>query len=318
MYDSLLALDKVKINFSQDSSFILNIILAFIMFGVALGIHPAEFKGIFKKPKSLIVGLTAQMVFLPAMTFLIIIIFYKLITPTIAMGMILVAACPGGNISNFINSLSKANVELSVSMTAINTIAAIITTPFNFAFWGSMYEKFLLKHSTELLQPLTIDPYQMFFTVFIILGIPLICGLLFTHFFPKLSDKISPVLQKLSILFFVLMIVVAFSNNIDVFLNYIFYIFLIVLVHNGMALLTGFTSATAFGLNKRDRRAITIEVGIQNSGLGLALLFNPKIFPQDAALGGMLLVVAWWGIWHIVSGLSVGGYWHFHPVKNEN
>jgi BASS family bile acid:Na+ symporter len=87
------------------------------------------------------------------------------------------------------------------------------------------------------------------------------------------------------------------------------------LIHNGSALLTGYGTATAFRTNERERRAITIETGIQNSGLGLALLLNPKIFPQDLALGGMLMVTAWWGIWHIISGMGLGFYWRRKPLK---
>ena len=114
---------------------------------------------------------------------------------------------------------------------------------------------------------------------------------------------------------FALMIVIAFSNNLEIFLNYIGYIFSIVLVHNACAFFTGYATGTAFGVKKKERRAMTIEVGIQNSGLGLALLFNPKIFPPDMAIGGMLLVTAWWGIWHIVAGLTLGSYWHRKPLE---
>jgi len=315
MYETLLSLDQVKINFSTSGSLILNIILGFIMFGVALDIRPHEFKEVVQKPKALIAGLLAQMFFLPAVTFLIIILFHQVLTPTVAMGMILVAACPGGNISNFICNYAKGKVELSITMTAMTTIAAILTTPLNFAFWGKMYENYLAKHTTELVQPLVIDPVQMFYTVFILLGIPLILGLACSHFLPYLSRKMAPWFQKGSILMFAVMIVIAFSSNLDIFLHYIGYIFIIVLVHNAIAFLTGYATGTAFGVKKIERRAMTIEVGIQNSGLGLALLFNPKIFPVDLAIGGMLLVTAWWGIWHIVAGLTLGTYWHKKPIK---
>ena len=315
MYETLLSLDQVKINFSTSGSLILNIILGFIMFGVALDIRPHEFKDVIQKPKALIAGLLAQMFFLPAVTFLIIILFHQLLTPTVAMGMILVAACPGGNISNFICNYAKGKVELSITMTAMTTIAAILTTPLNFAFWGKMYENYLAKHTTELVQPLVIDPVQMFYTVFILLGIPLILGLACSHFLPYLSRKMAPWFQKGSILLFAAMIVIAFSSNLEIFLHYIGYIFIIVLVHNAFAFLTGYATGTAFGVKKIERRAMTIEVGIQNSGLGLALLFNPKIFPVDMAIGGMLLVTAWWGIWHIVAGLTLGTYWHKKPIK---
>ncbi len=316
MYESLLALDQVKINFSATGSHVLNILLAFIMFGVALDIRPKEFTHIFKKPKALIGGLLAQMIFLPAITFCIVLLFYKWLSPTVAMGMILVAACPGGNISNFICNWAKGKVELSVSLTAMTTALAIITTPLNFAFWGDLYIRYLSKHAGHLLQPIVIDPWQMFQTVFILLGIPLILGMLSAKFLPVLSKKVAPWFQRFSIVLFLAMIVLAFANNFDIFIQYIFFIFIIVLFHNASAFLTGYATATAFGVTKKERRAMSIEVGIQNSGLGLALLLNPKIFPPEMAIGGMLLVTAWWGIWHIIAGLSLGTYWHRRPLND--
>ena len=118
-----------------------------------------------------------------------------------------------------------------------------------------------------------------------------------------------------SLLFFLAMVVMAFGNNLDLFVRYIFFIFVLVLIHNGSALAMGYGLASVFRLPDIDRRAITIETGIQNSGLGLVLLFNPKIFPPDLAIGGMLFVTAWWGIWHIVSGMAMSFYWSRRKVK---
>lgn len=310
MYEALLQLDPIKINFSASGMHAINIILSFIMFGVALGIKPAEFKTLIKQPKSLIFGLISQVIALPLITFLLIIALNNYITPTVAMGMILVASCPGGNISNFMSSLSKANTELSVGLTAATTLLATITTPFNFAFWGGLYVRFISKHAKHMLQPLEIDNGQMFETVFILLGIPLVIGIFFSHYFPKITEKLKKPIQVLSIVFFIAMVVMAFASNFDLFLKYIFFIFIIVLVHNLLALATGFSIASIFKLPNADRRTLTIETGIQNSGLGLVLLFNPKIFPPELALGGMLFITAWWGIWHIISGLSLSLYWN--------
>lgn len=310
MYEALQQLDPIKINFSASGMHAINIILSFIMFGVALGIKPAEFKTLIKQPKSLILGLISQVIALPLVTFIVIIALNNYITPTVAMGMILVASCPGGNISNFMSSLSKANTELSVGLTATTTLLATITTPFNFAFWGGLYVNFISKHAKHMLQPLEIDNGQMFETVFILLGIPLVIGIFFSHYFPKITEKLKKPIQILSIVFFIAMVVLAFANNFDLFLKYIFYIFIIVLVHNLLALATGFSIASIFKLPNADRRTLTIETGIQNSGLGLVLLFNPKIFPPELALGGMLFITAWWGIWHIISGLSLSLYWN--------
>ena len=313
MYEDLLQLDTIRINFSAGGMHIINLVLAFVMFGVALGIQPSMFKEVLKKPKSVIVGLVSQLIALPALTFLLIVAFNQYITPMVAMGMILVAACPGGNISNFMSQLSKANTELSVTLTAITTSLSTVLTPANFALWGGLYVNFVNPQAGSALRELHIDIYQMFETVFLLLGVPLVLGILVSHYLPKVADKLKKPMQYFSILFFIMMVVLAFGNNVDLFLKYIGFIFILVLIHNGLALSTGFGLATIFKLPFADRRTLTIETGIQNSGLGLVLLFNPKIFPPEMAIGGMLFVTAWWGIWHIISGLSVSflfSRWH--------
>ena len=315
MYEKLLILDDVRINFSAQGMHIVNIVLAFVMFGVALGIRVQMFKDVFRHPKSALVGLFSQIIGLPAITFLLVILFNHWITPMVAMGMILVAACPGGNISNFMSQFAKANTELAISLTAVSTALATIITPFNFWFWGYMYVNFVNKQGGTALRELDIPLFQMFETVFILLGIPLILGMLTVKYLPKIAEKLKKPLQYFSLVFFVGMVVMAFGNNVDLFIKYIFYVFILVLIHNGAALALGYGLGTTFKLPDIDRRALTIETGIQNSGLGLVLLFNPKIFPPELAIGGMLFITAWWGIWHIVSGLSISVYWSRKKVK---
>jgi len=309
MYEQLLILDDVRINFSAGGMHVVNIVLAFVMFGVALGLRAQMFKDILRYPKSVIVGFFSQAVALPAITFLLVILLNQWITPMIAMGMILVAACPGGNISNFMSQFSKANAELSISLTAISTSLSTVMTPFNFALWGGFYVNYVNKHAADALQELHIDAFQMFETVFLLLGIPLILGVLTVKFLPKVAEKLKKPMQIFSLLFFVVMVVLAFSNNLELFLKYIVYVFMLVLLHNVLALSTGYGLASVFKLPDIDRRTLTIETGIQNSGLGLVLLFNPKIFPPEMAIGGMLFITAWWGIWHIISGLTISFFW---------
>ncbi len=188
-------------------------------------------------------------------------------------------------------------------------------TPFNFAFWGGLYVKFISSRASHVLHPLEIDNAQMFQTVFILLGIPLILGILVSHYFPRITEKLKKPIQIISIIFFLVMIVLAFTNNLQLFLKYIYFVFFIVLIHNGLALLTGYSIGTFFKIPAADRRTLTIETGIQNSGLGLVLLFNPKIFPPHLELGGMLFITAWWGIWHIISGLAISFYWNKREPK---
>jgi BASS family bile acid:Na+ symporter len=109
------------------------------------------------------------------------------------------------------------------------------------------------------------------------------------------------------------MVISAFASNYTHFINHIKYIFIIVLIHNGIALSTGFSFATLLGATRYDRRSITIETGIQNSALALVLLLVTGIFPQQG-IGGMAFVAAWWGIWHILSGLSLASLWALRPV----
>ncbi len=315
MANSLEALDHIVINFNAAAVNTLNIALALIMFGVALGIKVADFKNLTRTPRPLLAGIISQFIGLPALTFLLVLIIRP--TPTVALGMILVAACPGGNISNFMSALAKGNAALSVTLTAFATSAAVIMTPLNFAFWGRLYINFYEKADADaLLRPLQIDTFQVFQTVFILLGIPLVLGLLFAYYFPLTTKKIVRPIRIASILIFMGIVIGAFAANWEHFTNVIHLIFLIVLVHNGLALFTGFSIASAFRVSRPNRRAITIETGIQNSGLALALMFNPKIFPPDLALGGMTIIAAWWGIWHIISGLTIAGLLAKKPIKD--
>jgi BASS family bile acid:Na+ symporter len=317
MYEQLLVLDDVRIKFSEQGMHVVNIVLAFVMFGVALGLRVQMFKDVLRYPKSALVGFFSQVVGLPTVTFLLVVVFHYLhwITPMVAMGMILVAACPGGNISNFMSQFAKANTELSISLTAVSTALATVITPFNFWFWGYLYVNFINKGAGAALRTLDIPILQMFETVFILLGIPLIVGMLTVRYLPKVAEKLKKPLQYFSLIFFMGMVVMAFGNNVDLFLKYIFFVFILVLIHNGAAFGLGYGLATAFKLPDIDRRSLTIETGIQNSGLGLVLLFNTKIFPHDLAIGGMLFITAWWGIWHIISGLSISFYWSRRKPK---
>jgi BASS family bile acid:Na+ symporter len=302
LFGDMNQLDYVKLNFNQESVNMMNLAIAFIMFGVALSIRPGHFRSVFLNPKPVVLGAVSQYVILPALTYLLVLII-RPSTP-VALGMILVSSCPGGNVSNLISSISKANITLSVSLTTITTIMSLIMTPFNFAFWGGLYAK----HS-PLLVPITIDPIEMFRTVFLILGVPVILGMFVGMKFPKFSKRMDKPIQTASVIFFIGFIVAALAGNFSIFLKYIHLIFLLVLVHNGLAFFSGYSLPKLLKVNERDCRTISIETGIQNSGLGLALIFNPRIFPPELNLGGMAMVAAWWGIWHIVAGLILASYW---------
>ena len=315
MKEQLENLNALSINFGEGGMAIVNIILAFIMFGVALGIKLQTFKDVFKNPKSVITGILLQWIGLPAVTFTVALILNPLITPMVALGMILVASCPGGNISNFISSLSKGNVELSVSMTAITTAFAPLITPLNFFLWGSLYSQIISIRGG--IPTLVIPFFPMLEQILLLLGVPIVLGMLCAKYFPGITKKISKPTRVVSVLLFVAMVIVSFSQNFKLFIENLHFICIIVLIHNGLALATGYFGAKWAHLPEKDRRSLTVEVGIQNSGLGLILLFNPAIFPPQiwhGHYGGMLLITAWWGIWHIISGLTIAYLFRRKPL----
>lgn len=323
--EQLASLDSVSLNLGNGTGLILSIVLALVMFGIALGIKLETLKNIFTHPKSIITGILLQWIGLPTITFLLIISLNAFLTPMVALGMLLVASCPGGNISNFMSSFAKGNTELSVSMTAVATVAAPLITPFNFWLWGNLYLKYASLSGTLTIPQLSIPFWNIFTTVFIILGVPILLGMLCARYLPEFSEKIKKPFSVFSILVFIAMVLGMFIPNWQLFIKYIIFIFLLVLLHNACAFGTGWSGASLMKLPRRDRRSITIEVGIQNSGLGLTMLLNPAIFkpelwsnPETGIMyGGMLFVTAWWGIWHIISGLTLASIFRRCEIPGE-
>ncbi|MBO6827361.1 MAG: bile acid:sodium symporter family protein [Sneathiella sp.] len=286
-------IDEITLNFSPASLTLLNAILAIVMFSIAIDLKPDDFKRLGKAPKPLIIGLISQFLVLPILTFILVLITEP--RPSIALGLILVAACPGGNISNFITHRAGGNAALSVSMTAFATIGAILLTPINIALWGGLYGP-----TREILQKTTIDPVQIAITVGLMLVLPLILGVQLNMRKPDITRKIRKPLQWLAMGIFIAFIILALLANWDFFLNFAGAVAGLVILHNALALGGGWVAATIGGVSPYNRRAITIETGIQNSGLGLVL-----IFAFFGGLGGMAVAAAFWGIWHAISGLGL-------------
>lgn len=290
-------LDSIQLNFSSSDLLLLNLALALIMYGVALDLRFEDFKYLAKNPKGFFLGVFSQFILLPFLTWCLVLIMKP---PTsVALGMFLVAACPGGNVSNFLSSLAKGNTALSVSLTGFSSVLSIISTPLNFALWAGFYTPTKL-----LLKEISLDYSDTFLTVALILGVPLILGIITHKYKPNFAEKASKILKPLSILIFAAFVVIAFAGNFDLFTKYISLIFLWVLAHNIVALGSGFFTGKIFKLPLADVKTMTIETGIQNSGLGLVLIFT-----YFDGLGGMAIITAWWGIWHLISGMTIASLW---------
>ena len=299
-------LDAIALRFSPASLLLLNGILALVMFGVALDLRVADFRRVLSIGRAPALGLTAQFFLLPALTYALVLVLEP--QPSLALGMFLVAACPGGTLSNVMTHLAGGNTALSVSMSAISTLAAMVMTPLNLAFWGNLYPP-----TRDLLQAVALDPVDMVVTVGLLLAVPVTAGMSLAHRAPDFATRARRPMRILSMVVFGLFVVGALVANFDYFLEFIGQVAGLVIVHNGLALATGYGLARMARLDEVDRRAVALEVGIQNSGLGLILIFD-----FFAGLGGMAIVAAWWGVWHIVSGLTVSSWWARHPVAEPD
>ena len=295
--------ESIQINFDPSNRLALNFILGFIMFGVSLELTWADVARAFKRPKPTLLGLLAQFVLLPFVTFCIVWLWNPL--PGLALGMFLVAACPGGTVSNFMSSLAKADLGLSVSLTAISTLLCVFFTPFNFEFWSSLYPA-----TADLLKSVHMDPVELFQTVFLFLIIPVFAGMAFNHKFSYATLKIKKPIKWVSMAIFLAFVFIAFSKNKSNFIEYAHLVVALVLVHNATAFLTGYLTGRIGRLGDAASRSLSIETGIQNSGLGLVICFT--FFPE---IGEMALLCATWGLWHIVSGLTLSTIWGRIPYK---
>lgn len=299
------AIDQIRLNFSPQALIGLNIVIGLMMLGVSLELKIADFKRVIVSPKAPAIGLGAQFILLPAFTFLLTLIIQP--APSIALGMILIASCPGGNLSNIMTYLARGNAAISVSMTAVSTAAAVFMTPFNLAFWGGLNPQ-----TAPILKQVSLNPMDVFTTIVLILGVPLTVGMLLSKAFPALVDRIRKPFKIFSFMVFIVFVGAALAANWQIFLKVIGLIIFVVFIHNALALSLGYWSGRLVRLNGRDVRAVAIEVGIQNSALGLILIFN-----FFEGLGGMAIIAAWWGIWHIIAGLSIATFWSRRPLPGD-
>lgn len=296
------AIDAIKINFNPEQLTLLNICLAFIMFGVALDLRVDNFRELLRRPKAPLIGLSSQLILLPLLTIGLIYLFRP--APSIALGMLLVSACPGGNVSNFAVHLSKANTALSVLMTSVSTLAAVVITPLYFTMLAP-----LVPGSEGLQGDIYVSPMSMVTTIVQLILVPLLIGMGLHARFPKTTALLKKPVRMLSMAIFIGFVIFALYANYDNIVNYLYIVFYLVVIHNALALFTGYQWAYRNGLPQADARAISIETGIQNSGLALILIFN--FFD---GLGGMALVAAFWGVWHLISAFTLSMWWQFRPI----
>ncbi|WP_341305106.1 bile acid:sodium symporter family protein [Pseudomonas sp. TMP25] len=298
-------MEAVHIQFDPSSLVLINVIVAVMMFGVSLDLRSEDFRRVLRSPKAPVIGLIAQFLLLPALTCLACWALH--IEPQLALGMTLIAACPGGSFSNIMTWMARGSVAVSVSMTAVSSVAASVLTPLNFALYA-----WLNPYTRPLLTEIAMDPLSLLLVVILVLGVPLVLGMWVGRRFTDLSRKVEKPLRVFALAVMLGFVAIAFGKNSEQFLSHFHLFFWLVVAHNALALSIGYVSARLSGLPDAERRAITLEVGIQNSALGLVIIFT--FFPQ---VTGMLLIAAFWGTWHLVSGMALATYWSRRPLAED-
>lgn len=295
--------DDIVLNFAPGTLVILNVVLGLIMLGIALDTTVDDFKVVLRKPKPFIIAIIAQLLILPAVTFGLTLILP--VTASMALGMILVACCPPGNISQVLTHRAGGNVALSVSMTAVGNLLYIVMLPLSVAFWGSLHPT-----ARDLLTSVELNPWTMLLDIFLIIGVPFALGLVLRSRAPRFAQSVQPAVKWFSLIALVGFIIAALAGNWTYFVAFLGIIIVVVTVHDAVALAIGYGTAVAGGLGTRERKAMTFEVGIRNAGLGLGLVFT-----FFGGLGGMAIVAGWWGIWDIIAGLILAGLWARHTKR---
>jgi len=267
--------------------------IAIMMFAVALSLRMEHFRFFKRQPSIYLSGVIGQIIGLPLLTVGLCFLINPI--PSVALGMILVSCCPGGSVSNILALFGRANTALSVSLTATSSLFAAFLTPISILFWSSLYPP-----TNNLLTEINLDVMSFLTQTLIILALPLIIGMLIAHFAPRLAEKLQKPLATLGAGLLMLVIIVATWQFAPVYIALGLGLVGLVITHNSCAFLLGYIFARLVNADIPSRRAITLEVGIQNSGLGLVILLT-----QLNGLGGAGAIAGAWGVWHIIGGSAL-------------
>ncbi|OLP45070.1 bile acid:sodium symporter family protein [Rhizobium oryziradicis] len=260
-------------------------LLAIIMFGMGLTLSVDDFKEVARRPVEVTIGVVCQFLIMPLLAVLLTHIIPM--PPEVAAGVILVGCCPGGTSSNVMTYLSKGDVALSVACTSVTTLAAPLVTPFLVWLLASQF--------------LPVDAWAMFISIVKIVLAPLALGFLAQKLLPKMVRAAVPVLPLVSVIGIVLIVAAVVGASKAAIAQSGLMIFAVVVLHNGLGYLLGYFAAKALGLNLTKRKAIAIEVGMQNSGLGAALA-NAYFSPVAAVPSAIF------SVWHNISGAILANY----------
>lgn len=299
-------IDAAAIRIEQSFSALMGVMVAFMMFGVALDLKWQHFTRVIANPKTPSVGLMAQLIALPALAFASGLVLTD--TDSVAVGLLLVAACPAGALSNYLTTVVRGNAAASVSMTAVGTLASVLATPLIFGFWVSMNPR-----TSAFLRETLVDLKLLGVTFLIGMAIPVSAGMLLNARRPELSRRMRPWIRRGTGVLFIIVVGMVFSTYVELVLDHARQALLPVAVTQLAAVAAGWAMARAARVPEGDQRAIVLEVAGQNVALGLAMAV--AFFP---GLGGVAITIAAWGFTQIVIYLLMAAAWSRSRATRSN
>lgn len=274
-----------------------NYLLMIVMFGMGLTLKLEDFKLVFTRPKDILIGCAAQFTVMPLLAFALGKIFH--LDPALLAGVVLVGTCPGGTSSNVITYLSKGDVALSVGMTSVNTLLAPILTP---------AITYLLLRTT-----VTVNALSMFLSIIKVVIVPIALGFIINKLFGQVTQKLVKVLPSVSVIAICLIVAAVVSHNSEKIMTTGIIVFVVVILHNLLGYACGFLLGKLMHMGVSKTKAISVEIGMQNSGLATSLAGTA--FP-DLAMATVPGAI--FSVWHNISGAILANIYNRWTEKEEN
>ena len=274
----------------------INTLLGIVMFGMGLTLKPDDFRIVFSHPKDVVIGAVAQFTIMPLLAYILAMVFR--LSPELTVGVILVGTCPGGTSSNVMTYLSKGDVALSVGMTAVSTVLAPVMTPLLTYLYAG--------------QTVDVNVLSMFLSIIQVVILPIVLGFLINHYFSRFAERVVEVLPLVSTLAIVAIVGAVVSANAAKLMSCGLLIFCIVVLHNVLGYALGYGAAKLMKMDTTKCRAVSIEVGMQNSGLATSLATVHFAQYPLATIPGAVF-----SVWHNVSGAILANIFLHQSERKE-
>jgi BASS family bile acid:Na+ symporter len=290
-------IDQLQLELSDAFQLAVKVIVAVFLFGIALDTRVEDFRDVVRRPFVIGAGLVAQFVVMPALTVLLTLVLD--VRGSVAIGMILVVCCPAGNFSNLLTYRARGDVALSISMTTVSNVLAVLVTPVAVAFWCGLNPV-----ADDLLRDVSIDTWGMATEVALLIGLPFAAGLAVAWRRPAVSDAARRFVEPAALVLLLLIIVAGTAGQVGTYFDYVAIVALAIVLQNAISLAVGYGTGRGLRLPEPAVRTMTFELGVRNTGLALVLALG---FFGD--LGGVAFVAALWGLWDVTTGLVLATWW---------